>query len=102
MSGLWGLGQPRPWCSQGAASHGLGTASRNQGAASHSLATARARPAATRVQPVGAVARPWRGTTGRGSAEHDRSWPVVKPSTKMLNAVEKHKMLCSIVVKSFS
>jgi hypothetical protein len=65
MSGLWGLGQPRPWCSQGAASHGLGTASRSQGAASHSLATARARPVATRVQPVGVVAWHDRSRLGR-------------------------------------
>jgi hypothetical protein len=45
------------------------------------------------------VARPRRGMTGRSSVERDRSWPVVKPSTKMLNAIEKHKMLHSVVVK---
>jgi hypothetical protein len=45
------------------------------------------------------MARSRRGTTGRGSADRGCNWPVAKPSTKMLNAMDKHKMLCSVVVK---
>jgi hypothetical protein len=82
-----------------------------------------------RLQPAGAVARPghsrpelWRsryvawevavdrgrGVAGRGRAAtwHGRpgpdcgsSWPVAKPSTKVLNAKEKHKFVCSLVVR---
>jgi hypothetical protein len=37
--------------------------------------------------------------TSQGSIERDRSWPVAKPSRKMFNAMEKHKMLYSVVVK---
>jgi hypothetical protein len=37
--------------------------------------------------------RPWRSTTSRSSADRDRRWPVAKPSTKVLNAKEKHKFV---------
>jgi hypothetical protein len=53
----------------------------------------------------GRGARGWRAVaashgsvvTGWGLAKCSRSWPGAKPSTKMLNANEKHKFLCSVV-----
>jgi hypothetical protein len=43
------------------------------------------------------VAEPLRGTADQGSGDRDRSWTVAKPSTKVLNAKENHKFLCSVV-----
>jgi hypothetical protein len=62
----------------------------------------RLRPAGAVAQEAGgrlrpAMARSLRGTTGWGLAKCSRSWPGAKPSTKMLNANEKHKFLCSVV-----
>jgi hypothetical protein len=99
------------WLWLAANGNGLGTAGRGRGAA--------------RVQPscgVGGYGRlgPWCGhcmvwevAAGRGrgvggwraaaanwgSADHNRSWLVAKSSTKVLNAKEKHKYVCSVVVR---
>jgi hypothetical protein len=77
------------------------------------VAVGRGRGAA-RAQLAGAVARPLRGVGGCGrpgpwlgccvarptrAPDHGRSWPVAKPSTKVLNAKEKHKFVCSVVVR---
>jgi hypothetical protein len=86
ISGLWGLAQPRPWCSQGAAIHSLGApshgqgaanhslhaASHGQGAANHGLAAATVQPAAPRAQPGGAVT--WLAAAGLSYAWRGRLW----------------------------
>jgi hypothetical protein len=79
-------------------------ASRGRGAARAQPARAVARP----LRGVGGCGWPGRGMAGRGwaAAWHDRlgfgrcgrSWPVAKSSTKVLNAKEKHKFVCSVVV----
>jgi hypothetical protein len=74
LRGLGGSGRPGPW--RGRLVGGCG------------------RPGPCPATPGSweVAARLRRGTTGRGMAERDRSWPVTKPNKKMLNAMEKNFM----------
>jgi hypothetical protein len=84
----------RGGCSQLGPWRSLGTTGRGCGAA----ATWHGRLRSPGAVAWLAVAGPLHSTADQCSADRSRSWPVAKPSTKVLTAKEKQKFVCNVVV----